>query len=443
VRINAQLIDATTGGHLWAERYDGTLADVFDLQDKVTKRIVEALALELTPQEAQRLGGPGTDNVAAHDAYLLGLTFYYRRTPESYAKAKTHFERAIELDPNYSAAHTTLAKMYAHASNESMTYNRALEIDWRAAAAKARRSLTKVQGQPSADVHVVRSWLALKRHQHKRAIAEAERALELSPNDVDALEALAKAQIYAGQPKVGIELAKKAMRQNPTLLARPFLLMGLAEFALGNPDKAAEHIERAFGLGSEETDYAGILVAAYGELGRIDQAEAAYDIFAQGYGAGDRRPHLAWSMVLFPFSDRSVLERLAEGFKLAGVSVGIGGYLPLHEMNKLGGPEIEALLSGTEIEGNEFWTSHAWQRRQTADGAVEYSGRQIQPGVPWKAIGKSWIEDDMLCEEWSGATEPLELCTVIFGIPEGNARNRWGDYVMVTDTGPHPFKLAQ
>ena len=431
-----QLIDATTGGHLWAERYDGTLADVFDLQDKVTKRIVEALALELTPQEAQRLGGPGTENVAAHDAYLLGLTFYYRRTPESYAKAKTHFERAIELDPNYSAAHTTLAKMYAHASNEAMTYNRALEIDWRVAAAKARRLLTKVQGQPSADVHVVRSWLALKRHQHKRAIAEAERALELSPNDVDALEALAKAQIYAGQPKVGIELAQSALRQNPTLVARPFLLMGLAEFALGNPDKAAEYIERAFGLGSEEVDYAGILVAAYGELGRIDQAEAAYDIFGAGV-TPSRPPHLAWSMVFFPFSDRSVLERLAEGFKLAGVNVGIGGYLPLHEMNKLGGPEIEALLSGTEIEGNEFWTSRAWQRRQTADGAVEYSGFQIQPGVPWKAIGKSWIEDDMLCEEWSGATEPLELCTVIFGIPEGDARNRWGDYVS------HPVPWTQ
>ncbi len=95
VRINAQLIDATTGGHLWAERYDGSLADVFDLQDKVTERIVDALALELTPQEAQRVTGPGTDNVAAHDAYLLGLTFYYRRTPESFAKAKIHFERAV------------------------------------------------------------------------------------------------------------------------------------------------------------------------------------------------------------------------------------------------------------------------------------------------------------------------------------------------------------
>ncbi|MCH8883835.1 MAG: hypothetical protein IIA41_10105, partial [SAR324 cluster bacterium] len=81
----------------------------------------------------------------------------------------------------------------------------------------------------------MRAWLALGRYQHSRAIAEAKRALELSPNDVDALEALARARIYAGQPRSGIELAQKAMRQNPTLLARPFMLMGLAEFALGNP----------------------------------------------------------------------------------------------------------------------------------------------------------------------------------------------------------------
>ncbi len=74
---------------------------------------------------------------------------------------------------------------------------------------------------------------------------------------------------------------------------------------------------------------------------------------------------------------------------------------------------------------------------------MKYGGYQIQPGVPRKAIGAGRIEDDMLCEEWSGATEPLELCTVIFLIPEGNARDRWGDYVMVTDTGPHPFRLIE
>jgi tetratricopeptide (TPR) repeat protein len=306
VRINAQLIDATTGGHLWAERYDGTLADVFDLQDKVTERIVAALALQLTPQEAQRVGRPGTDDVAAHDAYLLGLTFYYRRTPESFAKAKTHFERAIELDTSYSAPHTALAKMYAQSTLEAVAYPDALGVQWRAAGAKARKSLAKVQGQPNAGVHVVRSWLALKRHQHRRAITEAELAVELSPNDVDALDALAKAHIYAGHPKAGIVFAEKSMRQNPVLVARPLLLMGLAEFALGNPGKAIEHIERAFELGSEEIDYAGVLAASYGELGRIDQAKAAFEVFQHVWRNGrfGSIPALEWTK----FRRRRMLE---------------------------------------------------------------------------------------------------------------------------------------
>jgi len=113
VRINAQLIDATTGGHLWAERYDGSIADVFRVQDKITKNIVDALALELTPREVERVGNPGTDNVQAYDAYLLGLSFYYRRTPESFAKARIYFEQAIELDSNYTEAYVALAKIYA------------------------------------------------------------------------------------------------------------------------------------------------------------------------------------------------------------------------------------------------------------------------------------------------------------------------------------------
>jgi TolB-like protein/class 3 adenylate cyclase/Flp pilus assembly protein TadD len=444
VRINAQLIDATTGGHLWAERYDGTIADVFSLQDKITTRIVDALALELTPQEVQRVGNPGTDNVQAYNAYLLGLSFYYRRSPESFAKARTHFEQAIELDTNYTLAYVALAKIYAQVG-WTITYTRALSINQGEADAKAQTLMAKVQATPFADVHVVRSWLALNKYQQKRAIVEAERALELDSNNVDAMEALSRAQIYAGRPESGIKLAKSMMRQNPTRLTRPFLLMGLAEFALGNSDMAVEHIERAFELGSEEIRYAGILAAAYGELGRVDQAKKAFQVFQQ---VEFRPPDLALSMTLFPFSDPSVLERLAKGLELSGVKVWYtiedGGYMPLDESNKLSGAEIESLLSGNKLEGKGFWGSGPpWGRQQGVDGTVEYSGYRIQPGVPKGAIGTSRVEDDMLCERWPEVPEPLELCSVIFRLPGENARTRWGDYVLITDTGPNRFKVVQ
>ena len=123
VRINAQLIDATTGGHLWAERYDGSSADVFALQDEVTQKIVSALSVTLTPQEAQNVAEAGTDNAAAYDAYLLGLSYYNRRTPEDNAAARIHFEEAIRIDPEYSAAYTALAKVYARATIGGAAYS--------------------------------------------------------------------------------------------------------------------------------------------------------------------------------------------------------------------------------------------------------------------------------------------------------------------------------
>jgi len=443
VRINAQLIDASTGGHLWAERYDGAIADVFDLQDKVTERIVAALALKLTPREEQTVNYVGTESVAAHDAYLLGLSFYHRRTPESFAKALTHFEQAIELDPNYDLAYAAIAKIYAQVN--AITYARAVEINLYDAYGKARRALAKIQTKSLADVYVVRSWLALRKYQQEQAVSEAQRALDLSPNDVDALEALARAQIFAGDAETGMALAEKIMRQNPTLLARPLMLMGLAEFALGNLDKSVEQFERAIELGSEEIDYAGILAAAHALLGHEEPARTALRMFDQGYG--DTTAELARSMTSFPFSDATVLQRLAEGLELAGAKVWFsrqdGGYLPLNAQNKLTGDEIQSLFRGKEIDGKGFWQGYSWQRRGGAVGPIQYSGFPIQPGIAENVSGTSRVDNDLLCEQWTEPDSPIEYCSVIFRVPGGNAQIRWGNYVLVTDTGPNPFNLAQ
>jgi adenylate cyclase len=444
VRINAQLIDATTGGHLWAERYDGAIADVFRVQDKITTSIVDALALELTPREAERGDNLGTENIEAYDAYLLGLSFYFRRTPKSFAKAKTYFEQAIELDSDYTEAYVALAKIYAQVGR-IITYTRALSINSSETHAKARSIIAEVQAIPLADIHVVRSLLALNKYQKERAIFEAERALELDPNSIDAMEALVRAQIYAGHPESGIKLAKRVMRQNPTLLASPSLLIGLAEFALGNPESAVEQIERGFELGSKDIRYTVILAAAYAELGSVDQAKRTLEIFQQvDIGSTE----LADVMTLFPFSDPDVLRRLAKGLELSGIKVWYtvedGGYMPLVESNKLSGAEIESLLSGNTLEGKRFWGIPApWGRQQSIDGAVEYTGFGIQSGVPKSAIGISRVEDDILCERWLDEPKPLELCSLIYRLPGGNARTRWGDYVLVTDIGPNSFNVAQ
>ena len=441
VRINAQLIDATTGGHLWAERYDGSLANVFALQDKVTERIVGALAIELTPQETQRIGRIGTDNIAAHDAYLLGLSFYYRRTPKNNAQAAVYFEQAIELDPEYSVAYAALAKTYWQGLVREEAYATELGITSWKIPANVWKLLAKVKERPDADFHVLRSWIALQKRQHELAIAEAKRALELRPNDADALEALAEALIYAGLPNEGIDFSQAAMRQNPTLLARPLYLMGLAEFAMGNPNKTIELVKRARGLSPEDTIFAGLLAAAYAESGLIDEAKESY----VGFGRRSTAmilPDLSTAVWWFPFSDPDVLHRLAAGFKIAGAPD--NGYVPVHDDNRLSGPAIRSLLFGAEIKGTQFWNYQPWRQQRTADGAVRHSGFPIQLYIRGLTHGIGRIDNDLLCERWPEFSEDLEICVSIFRMPKTDSEIvRRGDYVMFTDIGPMPFRVVE
>ena len=178
VRINAQLIDATTGGHIWAERYDGTLDDVFSMQDQVTAKIVNALSIKLTPREHEDLASIETSNTAAHDAYLQGLSYYLRNTPTDNAKAETHFKRAIELDPEFNRAYTALAKVYFKTIN--IDYAQAMGKNWRIAIYLAQKNLAKIGNADFADAHVFRARIALNKHQVGVALQEAERALTKS-----------------------------------------------------------------------------------------------------------------------------------------------------------------------------------------------------------------------------------------------------------------------
>src|SRR3989442_8056694 len=113
VRINAQLIDATTGGHLWSERYDRPLKDIFALQDEIVQKIVTTLKLQLTLEEQGYSVRKHTDNLEAYDAFLRGVEYYWRFTQEANVQARQQFEKALALDPQYVEAYTLLGLTYA------------------------------------------------------------------------------------------------------------------------------------------------------------------------------------------------------------------------------------------------------------------------------------------------------------------------------------------
>jgi TolB-like protein/class 3 adenylate cyclase/Flp pilus assembly protein TadD len=270
VRINAQLIDATTGHHLWAERYDGDMSNVFGLQDKITREIVAALAVKLTSGEQEQVARKDTENTAAYDAFLQGQAHYMRRTPDDYAKAVSYFKKAVGLDPSYGRAYGALALTYWESAHNFWTFR--LGLSWVEARDRAERYLELAMENLSPLAHQVASLMLINSHRHENAIAEAQRAIALDPNDASGYLAMAYALIYSSRPIEAVEFVEKAMRLDPHYPAYHLYVLGLAHFVMDGFDVAVPLFERALKLNPE--DYVPLipLAAAYAHLGRGQEA---------------------------------------------------------------------------------------------------------------------------------------------------------------------------
>jgi adenylate cyclase len=285
VRINAQLIDATTGGHVWAERYDGSLDDVFKLQDKVIGEIISALKITLTPDERERSERKGTNNLDAHDAYLRGWQFYRRYTPEDFVEAIPHFERAVELDPDYGLAWAALASVYWISYQKSYTWtlivnpNRDNFVSWLGASHKAERYLSQAMRNPTPLAHQIESQMSFNFRQFEKALSEAKQAIALDPNDPEGYLAKAWALIYAGRAEEAVALAETGMQLDPYYPASHLYVLGMAQLMMQQYTKAEAVLERALGLNPENKNMLLPLTVAYVHLDKRDQARDALKQF--------------------------------------------------------------------------------------------------------------------------------------------------------------------
>jgi TolB-like protein/class 3 adenylate cyclase len=331
VRINAQLVDASTGGQLWAERYDGERQDVFALQDSVTERIVSALAVRLTAGERAQVARRETSSIAAYDAFLQGWDHYRRRTPGDFAKATDYFERAVTLDPQYGRAYAALAIIYwkswvwsVQTMSPSMQapWTRRLNIPVVYAPDRAEEYLQKAMQFPTPLAHQVASEMRWRNRQYDEAIAEATRAIALNPNDAAGFVAMAEAMIFGGRPKEAVQFIEKAMRLDPHSASNLYIL-GLARFSMGQLDEAATLFERALKRSPLSRSWKAPLAAAYAHMGQDEKAQAALGDYGGGlYTVQD-------IMDLWPFNDTKVLERFATGIVEAGACCkeNLGRYL--------------------------------------------------------------------------------------------------------------------
>jgi len=276
VRVNAQLIDATTGGHLWAERYDGSLEDVFSIQDKITRKIVTALSLTLVEQEKGGLVQVETNSPEAYDVFLRGWERYRQGTPGDITKSVAYFEQAIKLDADYARAHSALAAAYWTIALNG--WSKSIDLPLIQAREKSRLTLKKAMEKPSAlTFQIASERAAYFQRKPDKALAEAERAIDLDANDPAGHLAMATALLKAKKPDEAEKSVLTAMRLDPHSPASYFTKLGQIQYVMGQYEKAAEALETAVKLNPDD-DWAFVYLAAtYGQLGQKGEAKQAVD----------------------------------------------------------------------------------------------------------------------------------------------------------------------
>jgi len=268
VRINAQLADGSNGVQLWAERFDGSLADVFALQDHVNRRIVLALEVNLTLEDKQVMEKVETDSPEAYDLLLLGLEQFHRFTRESNIEARELFKQAATVDPGYARAYANISM--THGSDVLFYWTKDRENSIRLGLEFADKALAMddnlVQG------HQTRSVIYLVKREHQIALEEAKKTIQLYPNYVDGQATLAFIQSYSGLLEEALESLKRARKINPRNTGVYLEIEGRSLFLLGRYDEALQILEAAAQRNPAVDRIHLLLAATYAELGRLEDA---------------------------------------------------------------------------------------------------------------------------------------------------------------------------
>ena len=247
VRINAQLIDALSGGHKWAERYDGSLDDVFAMQDEITASIVDELKIVMVGDEQAKLAKSQTNNTDAYDAFVQGWVRYQRHTVNNFESAIDHFKKAVQLDPQYTKAHAALAAVYWDAWKND--WSDKLEIPAPILMSNVRTHLKQAMQRPDSLAYWLAANIAIVEEDYQSAVNHAEQIIVLDPNSADGLKTLADAQKLAGRAEESSRLIARAQRLNP--LASPLHAAARER----NVDDVRRWIEEGYNVNIE--DYYG------------------------------------------------------------------------------------------------------------------------------------------------------------------------------------------
>jgi adenylate cyclase len=314
VRITAQLIDASTGAHVWADRYDRELEDIFAVQDEVTLEIVNALKVHLSPAERENIKSMGTTNLEAHENFMRmrGLLFHPAMDARIWHQAVSCGEKAIEQDPQYAQAYAVLGLMHLLDYHNHWS-GRDDEIALRMAEELAGRSLELGPDEiwPNQTVAVVARWMG------KLELAEEMivKALELSPDNALGLFSMGEISMALGRLPESVDYLERAIRLDPELRHQYLQFLAMSHFLMGNYETAALMFRERIILAKNTDIGRAWLASTLGHLGQVEDAKMTWAELSRvnpDFSIETRLERLK-------FTDPSYAERVMDGLAKAGL----------------------------------------------------------------------------------------------------------------------------
>jgi adenylate cyclase len=309
LRITAQLIDAISGKHLWAERYNRKMEDLFAIQDEVTMKILTSLQVELTEGESARSFDRGTDSLEAYLKTIEARELAAAMNKDDNALARRKFEEAIELDSKFARAYAGLSFVnsldFLFGVNPQESLRKAHEY--------AQKALDLDEDQLFA--HGALEFVYTWRRQHDMAIASGERAVQVAPGCADAYFYLGRALSFAGRYQESISQLEKAIRMNPFPPGIYYMHLGMSQLSLRQYEQAVATLKKALALNPKNIAVRRMLTITYVEMGKLEdakvQAEEILKIDPKFTSKGFEK--------ILPFKDSELTRRYLDGMRMAGL----------------------------------------------------------------------------------------------------------------------------
>jgi adenylate cyclase len=314
VRITAQLIDAITGHHIWSERYDRELKEIFALQDEISIEVMNGMSAELTEgEQARRWTKSGVTNLKALEKHYRAQGFFCLHTKENYEKARPLFEEAIALEPKFVWPYVYLGYLHAVSGFRGWSESRAKSIQTAFELAQKAAAIDNSHDGPPS----LLSLIYRVKSQDDKALAEAERAVALNPNASDAYMQLAATLGKIGRWEESLLYAKKSLRLSPFPGAAPFSVLGRAYFMTGQYDESIATYKKALKVSPNYFEGHVFIVACYSLMGRDAEATAAVKEVL------DRNPKFSIESyakrLTFSFNNEADIERVLDALRKTGL----------------------------------------------------------------------------------------------------------------------------